>query len=56
MYYLIRHHTRFRYSAPITESVMEVRMRPRTEGLQRCHEFSLNVWPRAHVTHHLDFR
>ncbi len=32
MYYTIRHTTRFRYSAPINESIMEVRIQPRSEG------------------------
>ena len=46
MHYSIRHVTRFRYSAPISESVMEVRMQPRTEGLQRCHKHNLSLSPR----------
>jgi transglutaminase-like putative cysteine protease len=29
MFYSIRHLTRFRYSAPVSESIMELRMRPR---------------------------
>ena len=32
MFYSIRHITRFRYSAPVRESVMELRMQPRSEG------------------------
>lgn len=55
MYYLIRHHTRFRYSAPITESVMEVRMQPRTEGPQRIAAFSVDVWPQASVWEYKDY-
>jgi transglutaminase-like putative cysteine protease len=47
VHYLIRHVTRFRYSDPITESVMEVRMQPRTEGTQRCLRFELRTNPRA---------
>ena len=34
MFYSIRHVTRFRYSAPVRESVMELRMQPRSEGPQ----------------------
>ena len=35
MFYSIRHLTRFRYTSPVSESLMEVRMHPRTEGEQR---------------------
>jgi transglutaminase-like putative cysteine protease len=49
MHYLIRHVTRFRYSDPVTESVMEVRMQPRTEGTQRCLRFDLRTNPKAAV-------
>ena len=54
MYYSIRHVTRFRYSNAISESVMEVRMQPRTEGPQRCLHFELNITPRAHVMSYRD--
>jgi transglutaminase-like putative cysteine protease len=49
MYYTIRHITRFRYSAPISESIMEVRIQPRTEGNQHCLDFRLHTSPRAHI-------
>ncbi len=49
MYYRIRHATRFTYSGPVTESLMELRMHPRTEGPQRCLDFQLNVLPKAQV-------
>lgn len=49
MHFLIRHVTRFRYSDPVTESVMEVRMQPRTEGTQRCLRFELRTNPRSTV-------
>ncbi|MCC6627648.1 MAG: transglutaminase family protein [Chloroflexi bacterium] len=55
MYYSIRHLTRFRYSAPITESVMEVRMQPRTEGHQRCLAFRLHPNPRTQVLAYRDY-
>lgn len=54
MYYSIRHVTRFRYSAAISESVMEVRMQPRTEGPQRCLQFDLTITPRARVMAYRD--
>ncbi len=53
MYYSIRHVTRFRYSAPISESIMEVRIQPRTEETQHCLDFRLTTSPRARI---LDYR
>src|SRR5262245_26072229 len=53
-YYSIRHITRFRYSAPIRESVMELRMQPRDEGWQRLHTFELAVNPRAQLASYRD--
>ncbi len=55
MFYSIRHCTRFRYSAPVSESLMEARMHPRTEGSQRCLTFQLSVSPRARVTWYRDY-
>jgi len=50
MDYAIRHVTRFRYSAPVTESVMQVYMQPRREGPQHCPSFELTTQPRARIT------
>lgn len=47
--YLVRHASRFAYSAPISESTMEVRMQPRGDGRQRCLRFELTTQPRARV-------
>jgi transglutaminase-like putative cysteine protease len=55
MFYSIRHLTRFRYSAPVSESIMELRMRPRTEGPQRCLSFQVSVDPRSHVNEYRDY-
>jgi transglutaminase-like putative cysteine protease len=55
MYYRIRHLTRFRYSAPVSESLMEIRMHPRTESHQRCLDFQLAVTPRASIHTYRDF-
>ena len=49
MFYAIRHLTRFRYNRPISQSVMEVRMHPRSEGNQRSFTFRLSVNPRARI-------
>src|SRR6266550_2225148 len=45
MFYSIRHVTKFSYDKPISESVMEVRMQPRSEGVQRCQHFGLSTIP-----------
>lgn len=55
MYYTIRHVTRFRYSTSVSESIMEVRMQPRSEGLQRCLQFTLSTKPHAQIMTYRDF-
>jgi transglutaminase-like putative cysteine protease len=54
-HYAIRHLTRFTYAAPVAESVMELRMRPATEGPQRCLQFEVDLQPRARVFAYCDF-
>jgi len=54
MRYSIRHLTRFTYESPITESVMEARMQPRTDTLQRCLQFTLLTTPSARVMTYRD--
>ena len=49
IHYRIRHHTRFRYSHPVTEGFMEVRMQPISDEQQQCHSFKLTVEPQARV-------
>jgi transglutaminase-like putative cysteine protease len=48
-FYSIRHLTRFRYAQPISESIMETRMHPRSDAHQHCLFFSLSVSPRCRV-------
>jgi transglutaminase-like putative cysteine protease len=55
MAYSVRHITRFRYEPMVRESVMEVRMQPRTDARQRCLSFSLDVSPRANMMVYRDF-
>ncbi len=55
MQYHVRHVTRFRYSAPITESVMEVRMQPRQDETQQCLSFDLTTTPGAQVMSNRDY-
>jgi transglutaminase-like putative cysteine protease len=54
MFYSIRHITRFHYSAPVNESVMEVRMRPRSDSDRRCLHFALTLNPKAHIGSYRD--
>ena len=49
MFYAIRHLTRYRYSRPVWQSIMEVRMHPRTDHTQRCFTFQLSVNPKARI-------
>jgi transglutaminase-like putative cysteine protease len=54
MFFSIRHVTRFRYSAPVHESVMELRMQPRSEGPQRLRSFQIITTPRAQLYAYTD--
>lgn len=49
MYFIVRHTTRFRYSLPITESIMEVHLQPRSEGNQHCLDFRLRTSPMSQI-------
>src|SRR5271170_902588 len=55
MTYLIRHVTSFSYQPAVGESVMEVRLQPRSDTRQRCLTSSIEVNPRANVSVHRDF-
>lgn len=55
MRYSIRHLTRFDYSSPVQENVMEARLQPRSEALQTCIQFDLTVKPAAQVHHYQDY-
>jgi transglutaminase-like putative cysteine protease len=55
MFYSIRHLTRFRYISSVSESLMEVRMHPRTEAEQRCLSFQLSVDPRTRIHMYRDY-
>lgn len=54
MYYSIRHLTKFLYSNPVSESMMETRMHPRSDANQRCLTFHLSVSPRCRVFSYRD--
>ena len=55
MIFSVRHTTTFRYEPAVRESVMEVRLQPRSDGEQRCLSFALNVDPAANVMQYRDF-
>ena len=55
MIYSVRHTTTFRYEPAVRESVMEVRLQPRSDGEQRCLNFNLTVDPAANVMQYRDF-
>jgi transglutaminase-like putative cysteine protease len=55
MFYAIRHFTRYRYSRPVWQSMLEVRMHPRSENNQRCFTFRLSVNPRARIFSFIDY-
>jgi transglutaminase-like putative cysteine protease len=54
MYYSIRHLTKFLYSDPVSESMMETRMHPRSDQTQRCLTYHLSVSPRCRVFSYRD--
>ena len=49
MHFFIRHLTKFVYKSPVSESMMETRMHPRSDTTQRCLTFQLSVTPRCRV-------
>jgi len=53
--YSVRHVTTFVYEPAVRESVMEVRVQPRSEAQQRCLTFSLDVNPRANIMEYRDY-
>lgn len=56
MQYEIQHTTIYRYSEPIRESTMELRMKPRSEESQNCLSFEILTSPAARVSSYVDSR
>jgi transglutaminase-like putative cysteine protease len=52
----IQHKTELTYAGPITESVMELRMMPRTDASQTLKSFTLAVGPEAQIFEHSDWQ
>lgn len=55
MYYAVTHLTDYHYSEPVTDSVMELRIQPRSADKQRCVRFNLDISPDAKVFSHRDY-
>ena len=55
MFYSVRHITKFRYATAVSESGMETRMHPRTDGSQLCLNFHLSVSPRCRLFSYRDY-
>ena len=55
MIYSVRHTTIFRYEPAVRESIMEVRLQPRSDGDQRCLNFTLKIDPAANIMQYRDF-
>lgn len=54
MHYAIRHTSQFHYSAPVRESVVELRLQPRSEGPQSLRSFQIVTAPRAQLFAYAD--
>jgi transglutaminase-like putative cysteine protease len=54
----VRHHiihdTVFLYDMAVSESIMEVRLRPRDDEQQRCQQFTLSITPKSIVHEYVD--
>lgn len=55
MIYAVTHLTVYKYSEAITDSVMELRMQPRSESNQRCSRFNLVVSPEVRCGSYKDY-
>ncbi|MBI1210952.1 MAG: transglutaminase family protein [Alphaproteobacteria bacterium] len=55
MFYSIRHVTRYRYDAPVRESVMQLYKQPKSDGAQRLQAFQVTTHPRATLQAYTDY-
>jgi len=55
MIYSVRHITTFLYEPAVRESVMELRLQPRSDARQRCLKLHLDVDPGANIMEYRDF-
>ena len=54
MFLSIRHLTRYRYDAPVRESIMQLYMQPKSDGAQRLRGFQVATTPRAALQAYTD--
>src|SRR6185436_6188337 len=54
MFYSVRHVTRYRYDAPVRESIMQLYVQPKSEGPQRLQSFQITTHPRAGLQAYTD--
>ena len=55
MVYTVTHLTIYKYSDAITDSTMELRMQPRSDGNQRCRRFTLDISPEIKTAFYRDY-
>ncbi|MEM9445130.1 MAG: transglutaminase family protein [Verrucomicrobiota bacterium] len=51
----IKHETRYQYENPVKERYSELRLKPKSIGIQNCLDFQLRLVPESQVSHYLDF-
>ncbi len=51
----IRHITRYRYGLPVTDSVNEIRLTPRTDERQACYHHNITIEPNVSIRTYEDF-
>ena len=56
MLFEIQHRTELTYAQPISESVMEVRLTPRSDAHQTLRRFHIAVGPDARISSHIDWQ
>lgn len=54
MFYSIRHVTRYRYDAPVRESIMQLYVQPKSESAQRLQSFQVTTHPRTTLLAYTD--
>lgn len=55
MNFQIQYLTEYRYSAPVSDNLNAVRVRPATTSTQRCDDFHVRIDPEARVHRHTDY-
>ena len=50
----VHHRTEYLYTAPVTDSVNELRLSPRDNSFQNCESSIISILPATHLTHYID--